>query len=367
MTAGPLDGAVNLEWSIDGITVGSRHRQDLGDLEELIGSIERLGLLQPVTVTPDGVLICGVRRLAALKRLGYKRVPVWVRSGLSDRLSSLMAERDENTARKDYTKTELAALYAELKKEIAADAARRQRATRFGSDPRDPSSDGAAHFAGPWRETADSRRQAAQMVGGPSHATLEKILAIQQAAQDEGRPAGLRAEARQAADRIGAGEAVDPLFNRLRSLVRVDDLERIAADLAQAGAAREAASRGAVLLRRLGDDPAMTPQDLDRAARAALARVRRAQGREPEPSRQPEPEPNRPEQPVFKTVKSFIWTWTEMADWPNQYDPAEIAGALTKDQYQRFAKTMADANQFTAELARRREQQTSAASKPTKA
>jgi ParB family chromosome partitioning protein len=361
MTAGSLDGCVNLEWAIDAITVGVRHRHDLGDLQDLTESIEQHGLLQPVTVTPDGTLICGARRLAALKRLGHRRVPVWVRSGLSDRLSSLMAERDENTARKQYTKTELASLYEELKQHLAAEAERRQRATRFGAETQDPSSDGSADFAEPWRGKTDSRRQAAAMVGGASHSTLEKILTIRRLAEDPSRPDALRREAGEAFERIGVGAAVDPLFNRLRALVCVDDLDQIAATPARSPAARADAAKNAGSLRQLADDPAAPAAELGSAPRAALVHVRHARQQHVQPTGGPSvpasvgrPPGNRDS--AFKSVKSFIWTWTEMADWPSEYDPSQVAEALSETQYDRFLRTMEEANQFTAELARRREQ-----------
>ena len=62
----PDKGHIELERRIDSITVGVRHRKDPGDLNALMRSIEEVGLLQPVTITPDGVLICGWRRLEAL-------------------------------------------------------------------------------------------------------------------------------------------------------------------------------------------------------------------------------------------------------------------------------------------------------------
>ena len=51
-------GHIELERQIDSITVGVRHRKDLGDMNALMRSIEEVGLLQPVTVTPDGALVC---------------------------------------------------------------------------------------------------------------------------------------------------------------------------------------------------------------------------------------------------------------------------------------------------------------------
>ncbi len=55
-------GAIELERAVSSIQVGRRHRTDLGDLEPLVTSIKREGLLQPITVTPDGLLVCGSLR-----------------------------------------------------------------------------------------------------------------------------------------------------------------------------------------------------------------------------------------------------------------------------------------------------------------
>ena len=88
---GTNTGHIELERSIESIIVGKRHRTEFGDIDELAESITRDGLLQPVTVTPEGVLVCGARRLEALKRLGEKTIKVWVRSGISDRLAELSA------------------------------------------------------------------------------------------------------------------------------------------------------------------------------------------------------------------------------------------------------------------------------------
>ncbi|MGV1005311.1 MAG: ParB N-terminal domain-containing protein, partial [Candidatus Nanopelagicales bacterium] len=87
----PQIGSIQLDRTVDSILIGTRHRADLGDIDALAASIDRDGLLQPVTITIDGVLVCGARRLAAIKKLGWRTVNVWVRSGLSDRLGQLLA------------------------------------------------------------------------------------------------------------------------------------------------------------------------------------------------------------------------------------------------------------------------------------
>jgi ParB family transcriptional regulator, chromosome partitioning protein len=66
--------------SVDEIRVGRRHRRDLGDVDALAASMRELGLLHPIVVTPDGLLLCGERRLCAARLLGWNKIPVTIRS-----------------------------------------------------------------------------------------------------------------------------------------------------------------------------------------------------------------------------------------------------------------------------------------------
>ena len=152
-------GHIELERTVASIGVGHRHRTAFGDIDELAASIDRDGLLQPITITPEGVLVCGARRLAAIKKLGWRTVNVWVRSGISDRLGHLLAEQDDNVLHKPLTQTEAAALYRELKTLMAEDAARRDAATRFSSDNQ-PGSDGVQSLHP--RHSARSERPASR-------------------------------------------------------------------------------------------------------------------------------------------------------------------------------------------------------------
>ena len=201
-------GHIELERAVDSIIVGRRHRQDHGDLAPLVESIRRNGLLQPITITLDGHLICGARRLAALKLLGIKTVNVWVRSGISDRLGQLLAEQDENVLHKPLTQLEAAALYRELKTLLAEDAARRQEATRFQTTA-DDAEDGGANLAPPQFEQGKARAQAARMVTGrASYTTLERIGRLEDLAADESQPEPVRARAAEEVERIKA--ALEP-------------------------------------------------------------------------------------------------------------------------------------------------------------
>jgi len=63
--------------SIDSIRINreERQRRELKKLPELAESISRIGLINPVTVTRDLVLIAGERRLEACRSLGWTDIP----------------------------------------------------------------------------------------------------------------------------------------------------------------------------------------------------------------------------------------------------------------------------------------------------
>jgi len=79
---------------------GERQRQDLGDLTDLINSIQRNGLINPITVTRDKQLVAGERRLASCKEIGLLHVPVRYLEDLPSHQIKLI-EYDENAKRKD--------------------------------------------------------------------------------------------------------------------------------------------------------------------------------------------------------------------------------------------------------------------------
>lgn len=64
--------------AISDIKVGKRIREDMGDIQSLAESIEDLGLLHPIVVTPEGLLLTGERRLRAAKLLGWTEIPAIV-------------------------------------------------------------------------------------------------------------------------------------------------------------------------------------------------------------------------------------------------------------------------------------------------
>src|SRR5919108_223644 len=87
------------------IKVKRRFRKDMGDLQRLKDSIEDVGLIQPIVVNSKNELIAGARRLAAMRELGMKNIPVVVAD-----IDPLSGEIHENTLRKDFTISELVAI-----------------------------------------------------------------------------------------------------------------------------------------------------------------------------------------------------------------------------------------------------------------
>lgn len=94
------------EVKIKQVRVDGRHRQHMGNIDELANSIEEIGLLHPIVIDKDNNLIAGQRRLWAVRQLGWETVPANVVDYLDDATSLLIAERDENTCRKEFTPSE---------------------------------------------------------------------------------------------------------------------------------------------------------------------------------------------------------------------------------------------------------------------
>jgi ParB/RepB/Spo0J family partition protein len=67
---------------------GFTPRSGLGELGDLVASVSRHGILQPLLVRPGDngtfVLVDGHRRLAAAAQAGLEQVPVLVREDLND-------------------------------------------------------------------------------------------------------------------------------------------------------------------------------------------------------------------------------------------------------------------------------------------
>ncbi len=91
---------------IQDIILKSRIRIDTGDISELMESISKYGLLNPITVTEDYELLAGFRRLEACKALGMTEVECNV-INVQSKIDRLFIEADENLTRKDLSVREI--------------------------------------------------------------------------------------------------------------------------------------------------------------------------------------------------------------------------------------------------------------------
>jgi ParB family transcriptional regulator, chromosome partitioning protein len=105
-------------WDIARIRVNARLRRRLGDLTDLKDSMRDRGLINPVTVTADGELITGERRLRSAQDLGWTEIDVRIWRP-AEGLELLDVEAEENLCRLALTPGE-AELYWQRRKELIA-------------------------------------------------------------------------------------------------------------------------------------------------------------------------------------------------------------------------------------------------------
>jgi ParB/RepB/Spo0J family partition protein len=103
------------EIKIAEISVGSRHRKEMGDLKSLAESIRQEGMLQPIGVTEDFQLVFGERRLRAMKDILKKRT---ILAHIVDVTSIINGEYAENVVRKDFTASERVAIGRSIERRL---------------------------------------------------------------------------------------------------------------------------------------------------------------------------------------------------------------------------------------------------------
>ena len=91
---------------IESIHIKIRVRKDHGDLNQLMESMKKYGLLSPVLINRRSELIAGHRRLEAAKRLGWHTINVVVIDRENER-DKLEIEIEENIQRKPFSSDEL--------------------------------------------------------------------------------------------------------------------------------------------------------------------------------------------------------------------------------------------------------------------
>jgi ParB family chromosome partitioning protein len=193
--------------AIEDIVVTGRHRVAMGNIAELAESIESVGLIAPVAITPDYRLIAGARRLAAAEYLGWQTVPVVVLSDLSEASDLLIAERDENTMRLPMAVSELVSLGRALEELERPKARERMRtSTSFGVSSVEL--------------TPPSNKQTREVVGealGVSGPTYQRMKMVVTAAEDASLPEPVREVAQQAKEQMDAGGSIHAAYDRVQA------------------------------------------------------------------------------------------------------------------------------------------------------
>jgi len=126
-----------VEVNIDHIDRGRRFRKDLGDIEELMASIEETDLIHPITVLDKSklsephndetqtsrpyLLLAGGRRLAAFLRMKKTHIPVTIISENKTTRQIRLIELHENVKRKQMTFDEVSDSYDEIHSLLVAE------------------------------------------------------------------------------------------------------------------------------------------------------------------------------------------------------------------------------------------------------
>ena len=90
---------------INDIIIKKRIRKNMGEIDILAESLKRHGQISPIVISRKNVLIAGERRLEAARSLGWRTINVVI-SEITDELTKLEYEAEENMQRKDFTPKE---------------------------------------------------------------------------------------------------------------------------------------------------------------------------------------------------------------------------------------------------------------------
>jgi ParB family chromosome partitioning protein len=96
---------------INEIIIENRIRKDMGDIEALKNSIREVGLLHLIVINEKNQLICGKRRLEALRQLGVTDLKEGLHYRIFNIEDCLRGEFEENFCRKDFSPLEAVAIW----------------------------------------------------------------------------------------------------------------------------------------------------------------------------------------------------------------------------------------------------------------
>ena len=227
---------------INDITIGERVRKDFGNLEPLAESIRELGLLQPIGVTAENLLVFGERRLRAVRDyLDWETIPARV----VNIEAIILGEYAENELRKDFTVSERVAIGKQIEALLAGRRGSNQYRLKelpqnfgealLGKETADVAAEKAG-FGNP-----ETYRQAKRVVEEGSDAlieavddglavsTAEPLLKLTAAQIDKLRAEGIPALKRMSKE-IRAEEAEERRADRMEKFKGIGDVPPLPAD-----------------------------------------------------------------------------------------------------------------------------------------
>lgn len=132
-----------------------RIRKEIGNLQPLVESIGKVGLINPILIDEQSNLIAGYRRLEACKKLNMEEVEVKIVEFGGDMLKKLDVELAENFFRKDFTPHEV--LASEMRRQEIIESTRKKGVfERFWKWLKSPFSADQSSTKKAYREAANS-------------------------------------------------------------------------------------------------------------------------------------------------------------------------------------------------------------------
>lgn len=178
---------MSTEVMVNGVLVKNRARTDLGDLSKLAASIAARGLLNPIVVDRDHVLICGQRRLEAVKTLGHEMIEARIVETAAETLDALLMESDENELREPFKPSEAIAMKRMIEAKFAPEA--RQKELMGNALTKDePSQDilgGSTNRAREIRRARETSHKTAKALGFGSEFTMKQAENVVQSGVPE--------------------------------------------------------------------------------------------------------------------------------------------------------------------------------------
>ncbi len=117
-----------VEVDIDEVTLKESIREEIGDIGMLTTSVSKLGLLTPILIDRNNIVITGARRIAACRAAGIRQLPAIRLATDYDSMAALDIQVDMNLCRQPLTSKEVEKLID--KKRLAAS---RQSAGKTGA------------------------------------------------------------------------------------------------------------------------------------------------------------------------------------------------------------------------------------------